>query len=52
MEEREQDNEDNNIIDITTAQFFTTPHKAFPIKKNKKTDEKKGDDVNENSELG
>ena len=49
MEEKEWENEDDDVIDITTAQFFGTPNQAFLIKKNKKTEEKKGDDGNNNS---
>ena len=46
MEEREQDNEDDNLIDITTSQLFSTPDKAYLINNNKGTDQKKGDDAN------
>ena len=37
MEEKEWENEDDDVIDITAAQFFGTPNEAFLIKKNKKT---------------
>ena len=48
MEEKEWENEDDDLIDIAAAQFFGTPDEAFLIKKNKKTEEKKGDDGDEN----
>ena len=50
MEEKERDNEedDKNVIDITAAQLFGTPDEAFLIKKNKKTEEKKGDGGDKN----
>ena len=38
MEEKEWGNEDDNVIDITAAQFFDTPDEAFLIKNNKKTE--------------
>ena len=48
MEEKERENEDedNNdkVINITTTQLFGTPDKAFLIKKNKKTEERQGND--------
>ena len=44
MKEKEQENQDNAVIDITAAQFFGMPDEAFLIKKNKKTEEKKGND--------
>ena len=50
MEEKEWENEDDDVIDITAAQFFRTPNQAFLIKKNKKTEEKKGDDGDENGD--
>ena len=50
MEEKEWDNEEDNVINITAAQFFGKPDKAFLVKKNKKTQEKKGDDGNENDD--
>ena len=45
MEEKEWDNEedDEDVIDITAAQLLGTPNEAFLIKKNKKTEAKKGD---------
>ena len=48
MEEKKWENEDDNVINITSAQFFGTPDEAFLIKNNKKTEEKRGDDGNEN----
>ena len=47
--EKERENEDDDVIDITAEKFFGTPNEAFLIKKNKKTKEKKSDDVDENS---
>ena len=52
MEEKEQENEEDDVIDITTAQLFGTPDEAFLINKNKKTEEKKGDDGDENGDGG
>ena len=48
MDKKEWENEDIDVINITTAQFFGTPDEAFLIKKNKKTEEKKFDDGDEN----
>ena len=50
MEEKEWDNEedDEDVIDITAAQLLGTPNEAFLIKKNKKTEAKKGDGGNRN----
>ena len=52
MEEKERENKDDNdnIIGITAAQFFGIPDEAFLIKNNKKTEEKKGDDSDENGD--
>ena len=36
------------MINITVAQFFSKPNETFLIKRNKKTEEKKGDDGNKN----
>ena len=52
MEEKEQDNKDDNVIEINAAQFFGMPDEAFIIKKNKKTEEKKGDDRDKNGDRG
>ena len=48
MEDKEW--EYDNVINITAAQFFVTPDEAFLIKKNKKTEEKKGGDGDENGD--
>ena len=48
MKQKEQENEEDNVIDITTAQFFSTPDKAFLIKNNKNAEEKKFDEGNKN----
>ena len=50
MEEKEWQNEDDDVIDITAAQLFGTPDEAFLVKKNKKTEDKKGDDDDENGD--
>ena len=50
MDEKEWENEDNDVIDITAAQFFGTPDEEFLIKKNKKTGEKKDNDSNKNGD--
>ena len=52
MEEKEQDNKNDNVIDITTAQFFITPHKTSLIKNNKETEQKKGDESKKNRDGG
>ena len=49
-EEKEWENKDDDVIDITTAQFFGTPDEAFLVQKNKKTKENKGDDGDENGD--
>ena len=49
MEEKERENKDDNVIDVTAAQFFGTPDYAFIIKKNEKTGDKKGDDGDKNN---
>ena len=50
MEEKEWENEDEDVINITAAQFFSTPDEVFLIKKNKKTEENKGNGGNENGD--
>ena len=50
MEEKEWENEDDDVIGITAAQFLGTPDEAFLIKKNKKTEEKKGGEGDESSD--
>ena len=42
--------EEDDVTNVTVAQFFGTPDEAFLIKKNKKTAEKKGDDGDKNGE--
>ena len=49
-EEKEWENKDDYVIDITTAQFFGTPDEAFLVQKNNRTKEKKGDDGDENGD--
>ena len=48
MEEKEWENEDDDVIDITAAKLFGTPDEAFLIKKNKKTEKKQGNDRDRN----
>ena len=50
MEEKELENEDDDVNDITAAKFFGTTDEAFLIKKNKKTEEKKGKESDENGD--
>ena len=44
-------NEDDNKIDVTAPQFSSTPDKAFLNKRNKKTEENKGNDRDENGNV-
>ena len=45
MEDKEQENGDKDVINITAKQLFGTPDKEFLINKNKNTEEEKGRDT-------
>ena len=52
MEDKEQENGDEDVINITAKQLFGTPDKEFLINKNKNTEEEKGRDGKKKCAVG
>ena len=52
MEDKERENKDKDVIDITAEQFSGTPYKEFLVKNNKNTEEKKCNDGDKNCARG